>query len=166
MPKNYQLLIKNILVGTIASDGGVATVFASLGYTRKDTLVYNTTAPTFQPIEAEEIDTPALNVKTASEKVQIQWNIFQWDVDVLTSIWGGTVVDGQWQAPDASPTVEKSLRIEPRDGKPFIYPRVQLTAQVQYDTTGKIFQIAMSADVLQPLKAGTPSWMWGDPDPE
>jgi hypothetical protein len=97
--------------------------------------------------------------------LQLQWSLTDWDADVLTALWGGTVVDEQWQEPAVLPTVEKSLRIEPREGKPFIYPRVQLTAQIQYDTTGKIFQIQVTADKLQPAKAGTPAFMWGDPEP-
>lgn len=159
---NYQVLINAIKVGEIAADGGVATAFAALGRTRKDTLAFNVTQPTFQKIMVEEQDTPVLNVMTEPGGLQIQWTLVDWDTDVLTSLWGGAVVNGQWQEPDAVPIVEKSLRIEPKAGKPFIYPRVQLTAQIAYDTTGKIFQIAVTADKLQPLKAGTPAFMWGD----
>ncbi|MDR1454109.1 MAG: hypothetical protein LBJ01_00500 [Tannerella sp.] len=161
---NYQVLINAIKVGIIASDGGVATSFAALGNTRKDTLSFNTTAPTFQKIMVEERDTPILNVMTDPGGLQMQWALTDWDADILTALWGGTVVDEQWLEPAILPTVEKSLRIEPRQGKPFIYPRVQLTAQIQYDTTGKIFQIQVTADKLQPMKAGTPAFMWGDPE--
>ena len=98
--------------------------------------------------------------------MQITWNVTDWDTDILQELWGGTVVDGQWREPALIPTIERSLRIEPRQGKPFIYPRVQLTAQIQYDTTGKILQIAVTADKLAPMKAGTPAFLWGDPDEE
>jgi hypothetical protein len=159
---NYQVKIKAIEVGDIESDGGVATTFAALGNTRRDTLAFNPTAPTFEKIHVEEQDTPVLNVMTDAGGLQLAWTLVDWDADVLTELWGGTTVNGQWQEPDIIPTVEKSLRIEPREGKPFIYPRVQLSAQIQYDTTGKLFQIAVTAEKLQPGKAGTPAFMWGE----
>jgi hypothetical protein len=136
---NYQVKIKAIEVGDIESDGGVATTFAALGNTRRDTLAFNPTAPTFEKIHVEEQDTPVLNVMTGTGGLQLNRTLVDRDADVLTELWGGTVVNGQWQEPDIIPTVEKSLRIEPRQGRPFIFPRVQLLVQIQYDTTGKAF---------------------------
>jgi hypothetical protein len=159
---NYQVLINAIKVGDIASNGGIATTFAALGNTRKDTLTFNPTAPTFEKIKVEEKDSPILNVTTDPGGLQIQWTLTDWDADILVELWGGTVVNDQWQEPDTLPIVEKSLRIEPKQGKPFIFPRCQLTAQIQYDTTGKIFQIVVTAEKLQPTKSGTPAFMWGD----
>ena len=161
---NYQVLINAIKVGAIAPDGGEATVYAPLGRTRKDTLTFNVTAPTKQKIFVEEQKTPILNVTTEEGTTQMQWKLVDWDNDVLTGLWGGAVVNGQWQEPDVLPTIEKSLRIEPKTGKPFIYPRCEITAQIEYDTTGKIFQIAVTAEKLQPDKTGVPAFMWGDPD--
>ncbi|MDR1332182.1 MAG: hypothetical protein LBK07_08780, partial [Tannerella sp.] len=73
--------------------------------------------------------------------------------------------DGQWQKPAIIPVVEKSLRIEPKAGKPFIFPRCQISGQMGYDTTKKVFTIAISAEVLQPAKTGVSSFMFGDPEP-
>lgn len=159
----YQVLISAIKVGNIASDGGVATAFASLGNTRKDTLTFNTTQPTKQKVFVEEQDSPILNVTTEAGSTTMSWSLVDWDSDVLVDLWGGAVVDDQWQEPATLPTVEKSLRIEPRQGKPFIFPRCEITAQIEYDTTGKIFQIAVTAEKLAPTLVGTPAFMWGDP---
>jgi hypothetical protein len=160
---NYQVLINAIKVGDIAPDGGVATVFAALGRTRKDTLTFNVTQPTKQKIFVEEQKSPILNVTTEEGTMNMQWKLTDWDADLLVSLWGGSVVNGQWQEPDVQPVIEKSLRIEPRTGKPFIFPRCEITAQIEYDTTGKLFQIIVTAEKLQPDKAGTPAFMWGDP---
>jgi hypothetical protein len=159
----FQVLINAIKVGEIAPDGGEATTYAALGRTRKDTLTFTPTAATKQKIFAEEQKNPVLNVTTEESSLSLGWSLIDWEVDVLTELWGGSVVNGQWQEPDTLPTVEKSLRIEPKVGKPFIYPRVEITADIEYDTTGKIFQIAVKAEKLQPNKAGTPAFMWGDP---
>jgi hypothetical protein len=160
---NYQVLINAIKVGDIASDGGIATSFAPLGRTRKDTLTFNVTAPTKQKIFVEEQKNPILNVTTEEGTLQMQWTLVDWDNAVMLALWGGAVVNGQWQEPDTLPVIEKSLRIEPKTGKPFIYPRCEITAQIEYDTTGKIFQIVVTAEKLQPDKAGVSAFMWGDP---
>jgi hypothetical protein len=160
----YNVLIKAIKLGDIASDGGPATTFAALGDTLKDTLTVEPTDPTFEDVNVEEKDAPVLSVMTDPGGLKLGWTVFEWDSDLLVKVWGGTVVDGQWQKPPAVPTIEKSLRIEPKVGKPLIYPHCQLSAQQGYDTTKKIFTIAISAKVLQPTKAGVPSFMVGDPE--
>jgi hypothetical protein len=159
---NFQVLINAIKFGEIANDGGVASTFAELGRVRKDTLNFNPQPPTKEKIFVEEQDSPVLSVTTAAATLTMSFSIVDWSPEILQALWGGTVVGDQWQEPAVLPTVEKSLRIEPRVGKPFIYPRCEITANIEYDTTGKIFQIAVSAEKLQPNKVGEPALMIGD----
>jgi hypothetical protein len=153
--------IFGIQVGAIQTDGGVATAFAALGRTREGTLAFNATDDQTQDINVEEQDDPVDQTITTKGTLDISWSMVDWDADVLQSVFGGTVVNDVWQAPDQSPTVEKSLKITPRDGNPFTYPRVKMTGKVNYDSTGKIFQIDVTCRKLQPTKAGTPNFMWG-----
>jgi len=157
--------IFGIKFGDIASDGGIATSFAALGRTREGTLAFNVTDPQTQDITVEEQDDPVMQTETAKGTTDASWSMVDWENAVMMSIFGGAVVNGQWQAPDKSPKIEKSLRIEPEAGNAFIYPRVKVTAKVNYDSSGKIFQIDITCRKLQPEKAGTPSFMWGDPTP-
>jgi len=148
--------------GTIASDGGVAPTFARLGRTREGTLAFNASDDQTQDINVEEQDDPIMQTVTTKGTLDISWSMVDWDDTILTSVLGGTVVNNQWQAPDQSPDVEKSLRVKPKSGKPFIYPRVKVTGKVNYDSTGKIFQLDITCRKLKPEKAGTPSFMWGE----
>jgi hypothetical protein len=155
--------IFGIKFGDIAADGGIATGFAALGRTREGTLAFNASDDQTQDINVEEQDDPVMQTVTTKGTLDLNWSMVDWDNDVMISVFGGQVVNGQWQAPDQTPTVEKSLRVEPKDGKAFIYPRVKVTGKVNYDSTGKIFQIDITCRKLKPNKAGTPGFMWGDP---
>ena len=153
--------IFGIEFGDIASDGGVATTFDALGRTRTGTLSFNVTDDQTQDITVEEQDDPIMQTVTTKGTTDISWSMVDWDTDIMLAIFGGTVVSGQWQAPDQTPTLEKSLRITPKDGNAFTFPRVKVTGKVNYDSTGKIFQIDVTCRKLKPEKVGTPSYMWG-----
>jgi len=153
--------IQTIEFGEIASDGGVATTFDVLGRTRENTLQFNAADDQTQDIMVEEQDDPVAQTVTTKGTLDISWSMVDWDTDVLIALFGGTVVNNQWQAPDQSPTVEKSLKITPMDGNPFTYPRVKVTTKVNYDSQGKIFQLDVSCRKLKPEKAGESSFMWG-----
>ena len=155
--------IFGIEFGDIAPDGGVATTFAALGRTRENTLAFSPTEAQSTDITVEEEDDPIKRVITSKKLLDITWSMVDWSNDVLIALFGGTEVNGQWQSPDQSPTVEKSLKIKPKDGKPFIYPRVDVTANENYDSTGKIFQLAIKCRKLKPEKVGTSAFMWGEP---
>ena len=149
--------------GDIESDGGCATTFDALGRTRKGTLAFNAADDQTQDINVEEQDDPIMQTVTTKGALDISWSMVDWDTDIMIALFGGTEVNGQWQAPPQSPTVEKSLKIKPKDGKPFIYPRTKVTGKVNYDSTGKIFQVDITCRKLTPEKVGEPPFMWGEP---
>jgi hypothetical protein len=154
--------IFKIEFGDIPPDGGLAASFAALGYTREGTLAFNVTDDQTQDINVEELDDPIMQTVTTKGTTDISWSQVDWDNDVMLAYFGGAVVNNQWQAPEQSPTLEKALKITPKDGKPFIYPRVKVTAKVNYDSTGKIFQLDVTCRKLKPEKTGISAFMWGD----
>ena len=159
----YVTGIQKIEFGEIAPDGGCATVFAALGYTREGTLAFNVSDDQTQDINVEELDDPIMQTVTTKGTTDISYSMTDFDNDNMVSVFGGQVVNNQYQAPDQTPVVEKSLKITPRTGKPFIYPRVKMTGKINYDSTGKIFQIDVTCRKLKPEKVGVPSFMWGEP---
>jgi len=154
--------IFKIELGTIANDGGCATTFAALGRTREGTLSIDTTDDQTNDIKVEEQDEPVLQTISSKGTLDVKWSMVDWDTDVMTALFGGSVVSGQWQAPDQSPTVEKSLRITPKDGKPFIFPRVKVSAKINYNASDKLFMLELTCRKLKPEKAGEPGLMWGE----
>jgi hypothetical protein len=157
-----QIGVKAIKVANIAADGGLGTQFAPLSRTRKGTLTFNPTKATKEKILVEEQKAPIANVTTTEATLSMSWTLTDWDVNTAQNLWGGAVVNGQWQEPDVLPVVERSLRIEPEQGKPFIYPRVELSGDIAYDNTGRMFQIEVTAEKLQPEKEGQSAFLWGD----
>ena len=155
--------IFSIEFGDIAPDGGVATTFERWGRTRENTLAFSPSDAQTTDINVEEEDDPIDQVETSKKTLDISWSQVDWDDDVLISYFGGAVVNNQWQAPDQSPLVEKSLRIKPKSGKAFIYPRVKVTANENYDSSGKLFQLDIKCRKLKPEKAGVGAFMWGEP---
>lgn len=155
--------IQKIEFGEIAVDGGCATTFDRLGDTRTGTLNINASDDQTQDITVEEKDDPIMQTVSTKGTQDISWSMVDWDNDILMAVFGGAVVNTQWQAPDQSPDVEKSLKITPRSGKPYIWPRVKTTAKVNYDSQGKIFQLDVTCRKLKPAKAGVSSFMWGEP---
>ena len=153
--------IFGIEFGDIEADGGVAQAFGALGRTREGTLQFNAADDQTQDITVEEQDDPIMQTIASKGTLDINWSMVDWDDDVMMALFGGSVVNTQWQAPDQSPTVEKSLRITPKDGKPFTFPRVKTTAKVNYDSQGKIFQLDVTCRKLKPEKAGEPGMTWG-----
>ncbi len=78
-------------VGDIESDGGVATSFAALGRTFKDTAsITQEDAETFE-FECEEEDEPIASVLVKKGVTTIKWELVDWDASVLQKLFGGSV---------------------------------------------------------------------------
>jgi len=159
----FQVGISAIKWGNLASDGDVAPTFEEVGNTYKNVLSMNTTDDTTEDVYIEEADDPVLTVTTQKGYQELTWQTIDWTTDKLVAVFGGTVVNDQWKADANAPIVEKSLRIEPREGNPYIYPRVRLYPTVTKENSGAgLWLLNIRARVMKPTKAGVPTWMWGD----
>lgn len=156
------IALEKLEVGSIAADGGVSTTFAALGRTFKDSASITQEDSEMHDFEVEEQDDPVASVLVKKGSTTIKWELIDWDVDVLETLWGGTVNAGVWHEPDVLPEVEQSVRLTPKIGKPFTYPRCKVTAKIEY-TAGRtgIARIIVTAKKLKPTKAGEPAFMWG-----
>jgi hypothetical protein len=161
----YEFGVKNILVGAIAAGGGLATEFASLGKTKTGTVAFNPTEAKTEELRVEEESEPVLEIITEPESTTFSWSIVEWSNDLLLAVWGGEVnQQGQWMKPSGQLIVEKSLKLEKKQGKTWIYPRVRLTGNPSYDQTKTVYQVDMKAKVLQPEQEGLSSWIVGEPE--
>lgn len=60
-----------------------------------------------------------------------------------------------WEAPDAFPDVERSVKLTDKDGKVYSFPRMGLAPKIGISfSKTKLGQIDITAKVLQPTKAG------------
>ena len=121
--------LSKIEVGTPVS-GGVATSFATLGYTDKDSCTIETEDPEVTDVAAEEVDDPVYSI-AKSGKSTINFNVLNPDEDVLVQMVGGTkdATNHTWSAPDSLTQPELSVKITADTGHTFTFPRVKFTCK-------------------------------------
>lgn len=79
-----------IEIGTIESDGGMATVVESIGDTVSGTADLTTTDPTVADFNTEESDSPIESVVTAQGKIEFVFSTYNVDGYTLVRLFGGT----------------------------------------------------------------------------
>lgn len=158
----FNLGIAKIELSDIASDGDVGTTFAVLGQTQEGTCKLNFADATITELKVEEKSTAADSYSEPGEKT-VEFTVADPDEDTLVSVFGGTKsgTNGttKFKAPLNTVTIEKSLKITPRKGMGFTFPRVSITAKFTPDV-GKTtwVGVTVTAKVLSPTKTGVSDW--------
>jgi len=159
MAKVFTYGLESIEFGDIATDGGVATTFSNKGLTFKDSFEIAEADPDLQKFLSEENDDPEMIISTQGEKVY-RFQLMNPGVDEFAYFMGGTVVTGPpkvYEAPDVSPTIEKSVKITPKQGHILTITRGRITAKESgtYSKTG-LAMLDITITVMKPTKAGEP----------
>lgn len=153
--------LTSIVLGPIAGNGGMGTVLTQIGDTVEGTPTYTVEDPTKVDFPTEESDTPYYSTVTKQGKESFTWQSYQFDADTLVRLFGGTKAVGPpetWSAPASVPEIEQSMRITWKNGGSVDYPRVKLTAKkLASFKKGEPSKLEITADILQPTLAGTPS---------
>jgi hypothetical protein len=164
MSKVRNIGMTSIVTGDIAPDGGLSTSMTPLGRTYRETASITQEDNQTQDFLVEEQDDPVESVLTQKGTTTIQWDVVDFDPLEMKRIWGGEVVDDTWREPEELPVVEQSVKLTPKIGRPFIYPRCSLTATLVYNATRTdIARIRVKAKKLTPVKAGLPAFIYGEP---
>lgn len=158
----FNLGVSKIEVSAIAGDGGVGTTFAALGLTQEGTTKINFADPTTTDLMVEEFDTAADSIVTGGEKT-IEFVIANPDEDTLVALMGGTKAGTgattTYTAPATYAIVERSVKITPKKGMGFIFPRVLITAKPTSDLGKTTWMgVTVTGKVLVPTKAGVTDW--------
>lgn len=153
----FNLGVSKIELSDLAVDGGVGTTFAALGLTQEGTTKMNFADATTTDYPVEELDTPADSVSVQGEKT-IEFVIANPDEDTFVALMGGskTGVDGATVYKSAlnAVTIEKSIKITPKKGLGWVFPRVQITA-VPTSDLGKTTWVGLkvTGKILKSTKA-------------
>ncbi|GHV10298.1 hypothetical protein FACS1894162_3650 [Bacteroidia bacterium] len=162
MSKTVNIGMTSILVGDLANDGGPATALAALGRTYKETASITQEENQVQDFMVEEEDDPIVSITTQKGATSIVWDVVDFDPAIMVKIWGGAVVDGQWNEPDELLEVEQTVKLTPKIGQPFIYNRCKLSAVLVYNATRTdIARIRVTCKKLKPTKEGVPAFVYG-----
>lgn len=158
MAENVNIGIAAIALGAIAPDGGMGQTLKSLGLTEEGSCKL-----TFEEAEkteffVEEFDT-AFHTEYKQGGIRITYTIINPSVDTMVEVLGGTKtgsgVNAVYNAPDKAVQNEKSMKITPRVGLGFEFPRVAVTGKMSSDMGRKsLLKLEVTCDVLQPTKEG------------
>lgn len=154
----FNLGVASIEISPMAVDGDVGTAFESLGLTLEGTTKLNFADPTSTDLMVEELDTAADSILIAGEK-SFEFTIANPDEDTLVALLGGTKTGTEgatvWQAPLTNALIERSVKITPKKGLGWIFPRAIITARPTSDL-GKTSWMGLSVTgkVIAPTKAG------------
>lgn len=160
--KVYTIGLAKIETGNIAADGGMGTSLEQLGYTYQDTCTMTQDDPETNDFYAEEVDDPVKSFSKAG-KIVLSYQLMNPSPEAMVTLMGGTASKSNpsladndtWNAPDAQPQIEKSVRITPAIGYIIEIPRAKITAKIdaQFQKSG-MFVIQVTATVLTPEKEG------------
>lgn len=157
----YTLGLSKIEIGDILPDGGMGTSLSQWGYTSEGGVVVATDDPEVTEFFIEESDT-AVVTSSKEGKTTLKWSIPDADHETLANTMGGTVTgttpNRTWKAPDALPTIEKSIKITPKQGfGSYNVARASIVCKQSATFSNKtLFAIEVTATVLLPTKSGEP----------
>lgn len=149
--------ISKIELGDLVT-GGVATTFATLGYTEEGTAQLSWDDPTETEFNVEEIDDP-IYISTKEGKKKLTFKVANPDEDTLVKVFGGTKTGtgdaAVFKFPDTSVELEQSVKITPKKGMGLILTRCKITAKLS-SAMGRaaLMGVEVSASVMKPEKAG------------
>jgi hypothetical protein len=155
----YTIGLSSIEIGAIASDGGMGTTLATLGYTFQDTCKLTQEDPETTDFYAEEVDDPVFSMSKAG-KTTFAFSIMNPELATLQSMLGGTVTGtgdaAKWSAPATMPVIEKSVKITPQQGLVFEIPRMKIVSKINGEFSKKgLLLLEVTGTALQPTKSGT-----------
>ncbi|WP_138481537.1 hypothetical protein [Dyadobacter bucti] len=152
--------------GDIAEDGGVATVWETVGAVYADETASLTQAdPTTKDFMSIQSDQP-LDKDVTQGALTLNMSVMDMTPDKMVDYFGGAVTGSGdakvWEAPLQAQTIEKSIRIVPKKGFYLTFVRVQISAKAAYNLQKDgLFTAQLLLSVLKPDKANTGPWKFG-----
>lgn len=155
MAKKFTYGLDSVEFGDIATDGGVATTFGSLGLTFKDTFDILEADPTETDFFSEENDDPELSITTKGA-LTMKFQLMDYDAESIAELKGGSVASDIYSADSFTINIEKSVKVTPKQGFIFMIPRAKITAKFMGKLAKtELVTIEVTIKVLSPKKAGT-----------
>lgn len=151
--------VQEIAIGAIASDGGMGTTLAPLGYTEEGSAAINWDDATETEFRVEEVDVP-IHVESTPGNISLAFSVSNPDEDTLVAVMGGTKTgtgeDTVYDYPLTSVSIERSIKFTPKKGLGINIPRAKITAKFSSEVgRAALLKVEVSGRILQPIKANT-----------
>ncbi len=154
--------LEKIELSPLAADGGVGTAWATLGWTEEDSAKFSTADADKKEFFVEEIDAAWFSTSKGGSQT-FTFTIANPDLNTMVTLFGGTITGTgaaqTWDAPDTTPTMERSLKITPKVGFGHIFAYVTVTAKLTESIGRNHLQgVEVTCNIGQPKKAGEKRW--------
>ena len=161
--KTVVIGLASIKIGDIAADGDMGTVLDVLGDTLEDSCKINFEDAEKTEFFVEEKDDP-FYVEYKLGAIEISFQIPEYTLETVVKVFGGTITGSgankQFNAPNTSVTIEKSLEITPKKGYVMRFPRVSITGKFTSDIGRKnMLSLDVKGVVLTPKKDNVSRFM-------
>lgn len=149
--------MQKIEFGLIPPDGGVATNWFVLGYTRRETFSFTSEDGTDVNLYAEEADAPVTSFITPGTE-SFEFDLMNFNLETLVKVFGGRIEgegdDAVYYAPKTYIPKEWSCKITPITGYIFTYPRISITPSLSGSfTREELVQIHIVCTILEPTNS-------------
>lgn len=160
MDKLITIGLAKIEVAPLGVDGAMGSPLAQIGYTAEGSCTIETADPELTDFFAEEQDEP---VHTASKMAvtTITFQLAAPDLAQCESVFGGNITGtgsaAVWNYPSSFETIEKSVKITPKEGLIFSIPRAKITAKFtgQFGRS-ETLKVEVVITVLKPAGSASP----------
>ncbi|PLK44406.1 hypothetical protein [Emticicia sp. TH156] len=133
MGKLVTIGLAKIEVGEIGTNGVMGTSLETIGHTAEGSCTIETADPEITEFFVEELDEP---IHTAAKMAvtTITFQLASPDLEQCKAVFGGdlnpeTGTPTSWDYPSGLVTIEKSVKITPKEGLIFSIPRAKITAK-------------------------------------
>lgn len=160
MSEKRTIGLKQILVGPIALDGGMAADedLVAIGVTFQESCLMTMDQEDDTDIYSEENDDPEESISGKLLR-KLEWEIIDTSNATLKKAFGGELTGvgdlEAWEAPRQVPHIEMSVRIVAKTGDNIDIPRFKFRNSANWKFSKKdVNKIKMAGKVLTPTKAG------------
>ena len=165
MVKVFTLGLSKIETADIPNDGSMASDndLSQLGLTNQNSATLNMEVPEETEFMAEEKDDPVLISKKAGA-VTVEFDLMNPSPEDMVTLMGGTASksseslteNDQWEPPTEVPTIERAVKVTPKQGFGIAIPRANITATFggTYTKT-ELMLVHVVAKVMAPTSATT-----------
>ncbi|MCL1671701.1 hypothetical protein [Elizabethkingia ursingii] len=152
--------LAKVMIGAIASDGGMSTTLARLGDIKEGSFKVNHAEGDKTEFKVEEHDDPIF-IRQKKGTLAFEFEIHNPDAATFKQVWGGTVdaTTGKYTPPETLAPLELSFQAVPELGHGFDVPKAQFVGRFS-DAMGKdsLLGLIVTVTVLKPDKSGIPSF--------
>lgn len=152
MATTYGVGCKNIKIGDIAVDGGIATTFTDAGKPLKGTVDFSDQDSSVSKFFAENSRYPFLAVADAAGTT-VKFTLTDLSAATLAKWLGGTVASELYSAPSTTFSMEKSWSADTLFGKTIKVCRLFMYCKLTWNLTRtEIAKLEVTGEVLEPEK--------------